>query len=159
MTLTKCLVLILAAATVTLSSDAAAQREGHGTAADSAAVARVVAMYSEAIASGDSAAALGLLADDAVILESGGIETRAEYRSDHLPADIRFAKGVRSQRGPVHVRIRGDVAWATSTSTTQREVNGSVANSNGAELMVLVRTPSGWKISAIHWSSRQRRPG
>jgi hypothetical protein len=25
--------------------------------------------------------------------------------------------------------------------------------------MVLVRTSSGWKISAIHWSSRARRPG
>jgi hypothetical protein len=38
-------------------------------------------------------------------------------------------------------------------------MNGRAINSSGAELMVLVRTSSGWKISAIHWSSRARRPG
>lgn len=116
-------------------------------------------MYSEAIASGDSAAALALLADDAVILESGGIETRAEYRSHHLPGDINSAKAIRSQRGAVLVRVHGDVAWASSTSTTQGEMNGRAINSVGAELMVLVRSPQGWKVAAIHWSSRQRRAG
>jgi hypothetical protein len=29
-------------------------------------------------------------------------------------------------------------------------------NSIGAELMVLTRMMDGWKISAIHWSSRTR---
>jgi hypothetical protein len=48
-------------------------------------------------------------------------------------------------------------AWATSTSTTQGEVRGRAINSAGAELMVLVRGADGWKISAIHWSSRSRR--
>ena len=43
---------------------------------DSAAVAAVLARYDAALASGDSAAALALLAPDAVILESGGMETR-----------------------------------------------------------------------------------
>jgi hypothetical protein len=86
------------------------------------------------------------------------METRAEYRSHHLPADIRAARTAKSQRGPILVRIVGDVAWASSTSTTQRDVNGTATTSNSAELMVLVRTTAGWKISAIHWSSRQRRP-
>jgi ketosteroid isomerase-like protein len=66
---------------------------------------------------------------------------------------------VKSERGPVRVRIQGDVAWTSSTSTTTGEMNGRAINSSGAELMVLVRTSSGWKISAIHWSSRARRPG
>lgn len=150
------LLLTIAALSI-LSSNAVAQHEGHGAASDSAAVAGVVAKYHEALAKGDSAAVLALLADDAVILETGGIETRDQYRAGHLPGDIRFAMAVPSTRGPVHVKVRGDVAWTTATSTTQGEMSGRAINSSGAELMVLVRTPGGWKISAIHWSSRNRR--
>lgn len=151
------LVAVLFASLAATASSAFAQHEGHG--GDSAAVAGVIAKYHEALTAGDSATALALLAEDAVILESGGVETFAEYRSHHLPGDIKFAKAVKSQRGPVHVRIRGDVAWASSTSTAQGEMSGRAINSASAELMVLVRTAQGWKISAIHWSSRQRRTG
>jgi ketosteroid isomerase-like protein len=125
--------------------------------ADSMAVATVVERYHRALESGDSVDALALLTSDAVILESGGIETRAEYRSHHLPADIEFAQAVKSIRSPIRVVVRGDVAWATSTSTTQGEFRGRPINSAGAELMVLTRTTDGWKINAIHWSSRNRR--
>lgn len=147
--------LVVAALTVT-AVPAVAQREGD-TSRDSAAVVAVIAKYHEALAAGDSTAALALLTDDAVVLETGAVETRAEYRSHHLPGDINFAKAIKSQRGPVHVRIHGDVAWSTSTSTTQGEMNGRAINSSGAELMVLVRRGNDWRISAIHWSSRQRR--
>jgi len=128
-----------------------------GTVGDSAAVAAVVDRYHRALESADSVAALALLATDAVILESGGVETREEYRSHHLPADIAFARAVKGVRGPIRVVVRGDVAWATSTSTAQGEFRGRAINSAGAELMVLTRTTAGWKINAIHWSSRTRR--
>src|SRR5688572_14064646 len=124
---------------------------------DSAAVATAVECYHRALESGDSVGALALLANDAVILESGGVETHEEYRSHHLPADIAFARAVKSVRGPIRVMMRGDVAWATSTSTAQGEFRGRPVNSVGAELMVLTRTADGWKINAIHWSSRSRR--
>jgi ketosteroid isomerase-like protein len=135
-----------------------ADRAGMPQSRDSADVAATVQAYDRALSTGDSTAALALLAPDAVILESGGIETREEYRSHHLPGDIAFARGVPSQGGPVTVRVRGDVAWAWSTSTTQGEFRGRQINSSGAELMVLTRTAAGWKIAAIHWSSRTRRP-
>jgi hypothetical protein len=93
-----------------------------------------------------------------VILESGGAETVAEYRSHHLPADIAFAVAVPSTRTVTRATLRGDVAWVASTSVTQGEFRGRAVNSAGAELMVLTRTSEGWKISAIHWSSRARRP-
>jgi ketosteroid isomerase-like protein len=128
-----------------------------GTGGDSAAVASVVERYHRALESADSAGALAFLASDAVILESGGIETREEYRSHHLPADIAFAQAVKGVRSPIRVVVRGDVAWATSTSTTQGDFRGRPVNSAGAELMVLTRTIDGWKINAIHWSSRSRR--
>lgn len=125
---------------------------------DSAAVATAVESYHTALATGDSVAALALLAPDAVILESGGVETRAEYRNHHLPGDIAFARAVRAERTPVRATVRGDVAWAWSTSVTQGEYRGRPVNSAGAELMVLTRGPDGrWLINAIHWSSRARR--
>ncbi|MBW3631202.1 MAG: DUF4198 domain-containing protein [Gemmatimonadetes bacterium] len=124
---------------------------------DSANAAAVVDRFHEALAEADSAAALALLAPDATILESGGMESRAEYRGHHLPGDIEFARAVRRQRTPVRVTVRGDVAWAISTSTTQGEFRGRQINSAGAELMVLTRSGTGWLIAAIHWSSRARR--
>ena len=137
---------------------ACAGAAGSGSSAtDSAEVAGAVARFHQALSAGDSAGALALLADDVTILEAGGVETRAEYRAHHLGGDIAFARAVRSERGPVRVRVRGDVAWATSTSVTQGTFNGRAINSAGAELMVLTRTPGGWRISAIHWSSRARR--
>jgi ketosteroid isomerase-like protein len=129
-----------------------------GRPSDSSEVAAVVVRYHAAMASGDSAAALALLAPDAIVLESGGKETREEYRAHHLPADIGFARAVPSQRADVKVTVRGDVAWASSTSTSQGEFRGRQVNSRGAELMVLSREPDGWRIRAIHWSSRSRSP-
>jgi ketosteroid isomerase-like protein len=156
------IIAALALLSVVLSAErASAQRVGSATAdvaSDSAAVATVVERYHRALESGDSIAALALLTSDAVILESGGIETREEYRSHHLPADIAFARAVKSVRTAIRVVVRGDAAWATSTSTAEGKFRGRPVNSASAELMVLTRTTDGWKINAIHWSSRSRRP-
>lgn len=124
---------------------------------DSAEVAAVVARFHQALETGDSAAVLALLAPDAVILESGGVEDVTEYRGHHLPADMEFARAVRGTRTPVQVRVRGDVAWAAGTSVSQGQFGGRTINSAGAELMVLARMADGWRITAIHWSSRTRR--
>jgi ketosteroid isomerase-like protein len=125
---------------------------------DSSDVARVVHAYDRALRTGDSTAALALLADDAIVLESGGMETRAEYRSHHLPSDIEFTRAVQGTQSPLRVKVRGDVAWVASTSVAQGTFRGRPVNSVGAELMVLTRGAAGWKIAAIHWSSRARRP-
>jgi ketosteroid isomerase-like protein len=124
---------------------------------DSAAVASVIERFHAALASGDSAAALALLAPDVTVLESGGVETLEEYRSHHLPGDIQFARAVPRSRAPIKVALAGDMAWATSTGVTQGEFRGRAINSNSAELMVLTRSGGGWLIRAIHWSSRARR--
>jgi ketosteroid isomerase-like protein len=93
-----------------------------------------------------------------MILESGGIQTRDEYRSHHLPADIAFARAVPSQRGPLMVTVQGNTAWATGSGTTQGTYRDRPVNSASAELVVLTRGADGWKIRAVHWSSRTRRP-
>lgn len=126
----------------------------HGSATDSAAVAQVVSSFHAALAAGDSTQALALLAPDARILEGGGVETRAEYASHHLGADMAFAGAVPRERGPLHVTVRGDVAWVSSTSTVRGTYRGREIDSRGAELAVLSRHGDSWMIEAVHWSSR-----
>ena len=127
------------------------------TASDSADVVATAEQFHAALAAGDSGAALALLGEDVAILESGGAETKADYRSHHLAADIEFARAVPSHRTVTSVRIRGDAAWVTATSTTRGEYRGRQVNSVGAELVVLSRDGGAWKIRAIHWSSRASR--
>lgn len=125
---------------------------------DSAEVAAMVERFHAALTAGDSTTVADLLAAEAVILESGGVETREQYLGGHLRGDIAFAQAVPRRPGPVQVRVAGDVAWATSTSVAQGDYRGREINSVSAELMVLVRDGGRWRIAAVHWSSRARRP-
>jgi ketosteroid isomerase-like protein len=128
--------------------------------AQSAQVVAIVDQYHAALASGDSTTALSLLAEDVMILESGGVETKERYRSGHLSGDMRFAQAVPRERSEITVQVLGDVAWAWSTSITQGQMGDREINSQGAELAVLARVDGKWLIKSIHWSSRQRRsPG
>ena len=134
-----------------------AAMEAHDRArSDSAAVVAVIHAFHAALAAGDSARALAMLSPDVIVLESGGMETRAEYRSHHLASDIEFARAVKDVRGPMSVVVRGDAAWAWSTSDSRGQFRGRPVSSTGAELMVLERHADGWRIAAIHWSSRRR---
>lgn len=121
---------------------------------DSVAVVAVVEAFHDALVRGDTAGVLELLAEDGRIMEGGGTETVEEYAAHHLPADIAFARAVTRERGPVAVRVVGDVAWALSTSRTTGSYGGREIDSRGAELVVLSRGAAGWRIEAIHWSSR-----
>jgi ketosteroid isomerase-like protein len=124
---------------------------------DSADVAQVVTAFHAALAAGDSVAAMALLSVDAVIQESGGVETRSDYEAHHLPGDIRFARALPGVRSAQRVVVVGDVAWSSSTSATKGTYRDRVINSVGAELMVLSRQAGAWRIRAIHWSSRTPR--
>lgn len=125
------------------------------TAPDSAAILATVAGFHAALAAGDSTGALALLAPDAIILESGELESRAEYAAHHLGADIEFARAVPSLRMTTLVRQEGGIAWVAAISTARGTFRDRPIASQGAELMVLGRTAAGWRIRAIHWSSRR----
>lgn len=124
---------------------------------DRDAIVATVDAFHAALVSGDSAGALALLAPDLVVLESGGMETLTDYRAHHLPADIAYARAVTTRRDSITVTRVGDAAWVASTSRTSGTWRERLVNSAGAELMVLGRTASGWRIRAIHWSSRTIR--
>ena len=115
--------------------------------------AAVVSAFHAALKGNNPAAVMALLAPDAQILESGHSETRAEYEKGHLAADMEFAQAVESTREKVTTRQEGEVTWVTSTSHSTGSFKGREVNSAGAELMVLSKTPDGWHIRAIHWSS------
>jgi ketosteroid isomerase-like protein len=125
---------------------------------DSAEIVAVMEQFRSALIAGDSAAAMALLHPEMRVLESGGIETREEYAAHHLPADMAFLQAVPGTQELVRLDVRGDVAWASSRSVQQGAFRDRAINSRGAELMVLVRTAEGWRIAAVHWSSRNLRP-
>ena len=125
------------------------------TAPDREAIATTVTAFHEALAGGDSAAAMALLAPDAQVLESGHRETREEYSGKHLAADMEFTRAVQSTRGAMIVRQEGNVAWTSTTSLIKGQFRGKDVQAESAELMVLGKTEDGWRIRAIHWSTHE----
>lgn len=123
-------------------------------AARQAEVRAVVEGFHSALEAGDSAAALARLHPDALIYEGGHAESVAEYRGGHLPADIAFASATTREITRESVSIWGDQALYTSESRTTGRYRGREIDSHGTETVVLVRTPDGWRIRHIHWSSR-----
>jgi ketosteroid isomerase-like protein len=115
---------------------------------------RTVAAFHAALARGDRAAAESLLAPDAVVLEGGERETREEYLAHHLDADVAFAREVPLARESPRAVARGDVAWVVATTRGEGAHAGRPLHIRGAELIVLSRGDDGWRIRAIHWSSR-----
>lgn len=109
-----------------------------------------------AMKTGDTEAAMRLIAPDAVFLEGGRLETREEYEANHLPADIEFESQVAGQRGPMQITLAGDTAWVIATTDYEGEFNGRPVDFVSAQLAVLTRDEGEWRIRSIHWSSRPR---
>jgi ketosteroid isomerase-like protein len=107
-----------------------------------------------AMKTGDTAKAMAQIAPDAIFLESGKLETRAEYEANHLPADIAFERQVNGKRGPWRVTIKGDTAWVIATTEFAGTFDGAPVAFVSSQLAVLTREAAGWQIRSIHWSSR-----
>jgi len=116
----------------------------------------VIESFYGAMKRGDAAAAMTLIAPDAVFVESGKLETRDEYEKNHLPADIGFEKQVSGKRGPIKVTVRGDTAWLIATTEYAGTFDGQPVDFVSAQLAVLTQESGAWRIRSIHWSSRRR---
>jgi ketosteroid isomerase-like protein len=147
--------ILLGALSVALFATPIAAQTTSAAAAD---VHKVVDAFHAGLKAGDTATVMTLLAPDVLLLEAGGIETRAEYESNHLPADVEFEKSVTTSFKPYRVTIAGDAAWAVNTNEYKGTFKDRPVDSVGVELMVLTRDAAGWRIRAIHWSSRPRKP-
>lgn len=144
--------LVFLALTIIFPPNAQAQQ----AAPDSAQVVETVERFRAALTAGDSATVAALLLPDAVILEGGGLETKEEYFGHHFGADAAFLAGMDREIEDRQVRVEEDAAWVSTTSRMQGTYDEQALDLQSAELMVLRRTPQGWRIAAIHWSSRSR---
>lgn len=125
---------------------------------DSAAITAAVEGFASALQKGDAAAAMDWLAPDALIIESGSQQTRAQYEQKHLNEDMAMLKVVPMTRSDFSVKQEGSAAWASSLYHINGTFEGKTINSQGAELAVLTKTAAGWKIRAIHWSNHALKP-
>lgn len=114
--------------------------------------------FHELQAAGDSLGALALMLPDVVIFESGGVEaSREEYRSHHLGLDVQFATAVNREIVDQQSRVVGDFAWVLTQIRVTGMFREREVNSHGVETMLLRRTPEGWRIMHVHWSSRREQ--
>jgi ketosteroid isomerase-like protein len=107
-----------------------------------------------AVKRGEATLAMTHIAPDAVFLESGRLETRAEYESNHLPADIAFEKQVTGRRNPPQVTVQGDTAWVIAVTEYEGTFDGSPVKFVSTQLAILTRDTGRWLIRSVHWSSR-----
>ena len=140
--------VVMAATTLSLSCSSAS------VPSESEVISAVEAFYG-AIKKGDASAAMGVIAPDAVFLESGKLETRAEYEMNHLPADIEFESEVTGKRGPMQVKFDGNTAWVIAMTEYDGKFQGDPVSFVSAQLVVLTRDAGRWMIRSIHWSSRR----
>jgi ketosteroid isomerase-like protein len=114
----------------------------------------VVEAFHAALGRGDTRAAASLLANDALVYESGGVERgRAEYAAHHLAADAAFAKAMTRVVTRRAASVDGRMAWIASESTSRGSFRNKPINSKSTETMILRRERVGWRIVHVHWSS------
>lgn len=127
-----------------------------GAAADAA---RVVDAFHAALKAGETGKAASLMAPGVLVFEAGGAEaSKAAYSTQHLAADAAFEKTA------VEVTLRrtgaaaGDSAWIATEGRVQARTGEKVTDRLTTETMILARTPDGWRIVHVHWSSRATPP-
>ena len=142
----------MAAALATLCLSAC----GRSNADTEAEIRNTLEAFYAAMKNGDRAAAMSHIAEDAVFVEGGRLETRQQYEENHLPNDIGFEKQVTGKRGEWKITIEDNTAWAIATTEYDGIFDGAPVAFTGAQLAVLSRDAGAWRIRSIHWSSRRR---
>ena len=118
----------------------------------------IVEEFSAAMQAGNLDRAGSLLAEDALILESGGAEhSRKEYLGGHAIHDAAFLKKAHVQMTRRTARMEGKFAWVGTESEVHASKDGKPLTLLSTETMVLRQTGAGWRIAHIHWSSRPKR--
>ena len=150
--ITVSLMLVLSAAVLT---DRANARPSE-TVSDTTEVKSVVSQFHASIADADSAAVAKILSDDAIIIEGGRAESKMQYLSHHFHSDAAYLGAMTREPLQTKVSESGDTAWVMSITRLHGTFRDREVDSNSAELLVLRKTETGWKIVAVHWSSGRR---
>lgn len=108
--------------------------------------------FHHALSEGDREAALGLLHDDATILEGGRLETRDAYGAGHLESDMAFLGSVDTEILSRDSTSDGSQATVTTRTRMSGEYEGETVDTVSLETAALVATDSGWRITSLVWS-------
>ena len=127
-------------------------------AADLDAVATAKA-FSAALVAKDEAMVKTLLAPDVLIYESGGQEaSRDEYAGHHMKGDMEFMTNAKVQVLDSKHDVGQDRAWVATRSRVTTKYQDRTIDVFNTETLVLKRTPEGWRIVHVQWSSRPVEP-
>jgi ketosteroid isomerase-like protein len=138
-----------------MSGEGTMEMDHDGMSADMEASAIAAAeAFRQAIVSGDSTAAGEIILEDAIIVEGGRTESREHYLSGHFKGDGAFLSAMTREPLDRKVSVSGHVAWITSVSRLHGTYRNNDTDMTSAELMVLKQDNEGWKVAAVHWSSR-----
>lgn len=114
----------------------------------------VVEQFGAALKAGNMESVGAMLADDVLILESGGVErSRKEYLGGHAMHDAVFLKTAHVEVKHRTARLEGPLAWVGTESEMHITKDGKPATILSTETMVLKRSGVDWRIVHIHWSS------
>lgn len=139
-----------------ISVPARAQQTSPPVYSDSAEVVETIERFQTALADRDSTTVDELLLSTATILEGGGVETKTEYLGHHFGADADFLSELSREIEHRQLRMEERTAWVSTQSRLHGTYEDETLDLASAELMVLRKTSAGWRIAAIHWSSRSR---
>lgn len=130
---------------------------GHRLPAELAGAERTLEAFHQALRSGDRTAALALLAEDALIYESGHAETKAEYAAHHLDADMAFAREVPGKKVRRRGGSAGPLVWLTTEERTTGTYKEKTVDRRTTETALLRSEAGRWLIVHLHWSSTAAR--
>ena len=120
-------------------------------------VVAVVEQFTAALKAGDLKLAGEFLAEDVLVLESGGAErSRQEYLGHHAAADAAFLKDAQIEVKSRTARAEGSFAWVGTESELHTTRNGEPLSLLTTETTVLKRSAGIWRIVHIHWSSHAK---
>lgn len=110
--------------------------------------------FKTALRAGEGDRALAYLHPEVRIYEGGRAESRDEYASGHLRADMAFLSAVETTIDRDTVLVGERMTLYLSEYSTRGSYRDREIDSHGTETIALVPTAEGWKIRHIHWSSR-----
>ncbi|RUO56660.1 YybH family protein [Pseudidiomarina homiensis] len=114
-----------------------------------------VDQFRAALAAGKVDVISDILAKDVLIFEGSGVErSLAEYRSHHLPSDIKFSQHVTFELLERETRNAGEIAVVTSRYKVSGTYNEKTIDLTMNETVTAKKLDSlNWQIILIHWSN------
>lgn len=111
--------------------------------------------FHAALEKGDRAAVLALLSPEVAISEGGHTQTRDQYAASHLDEDIAFLKYAKIKPVFLGSMAMGEAAMVGSRSEVRARHKGKPIVTTSNEMLDLKKTPEGWRITRIQWTSER----